>query len=108
MNSNIKIKSYIPKIFLVPKKSKRWITLIGTCLIYFAFGASGAAGILSTYLISYFRFRNKQELVYSDAGWEAASDSVCSSMTIFFAGMIFSRFKFDPRLINLVGCTIFR
>jgi len=106
MNSIFK-KSFIPKVFTVSDKNKKWFRLIGTAIIYFTFGASGAAGVFVPYLISYLRIHDLQDIIYSDSGWGAASDSIVFSLTMFLAGILFSRFKIDTRLVNLVGAFIF-
>jgi hypothetical protein len=106
MNLNSK-KSFIPKIFIVSDKYKKWFRLIGTAIIYFTFGATGAAGIFVPYLISYLRIHDEEDIVYSDSGWGAASDSICFSLTMFLAGILFARYKIDTRLVNLVGAFIF-
>jgi hypothetical protein len=92
---------------LIPKKYKKWLTLIGSCIIYCVCGSIDASGVFAPYLISYLRIHDGQDLKYSDAGWVASSDSIVFSLTIFLSGIFLSYIKPDSRLINSIGSIIF-
>jgi hypothetical protein len=92
---------------LIPTKYKKWLTLVGSSLFYLTCGSLDVSGIYAPYLISFLRINLAQNLVYSDAGWVDASDSVVFSLTMFFGGIFFTRFRIDSRIINFIGCIIF-
>lgn len=61
--------SMFKRLNLLSKKTKSYLTVLGTSLIYFAMGLYFAAGNTGVYLTSYLIYRAKSDMKLDDAIW---------------------------------------
>ena len=80
----------------LPDVYKKWLTLLGGFMIFFANGAFYSMGNLTPYMISYLREKLNSTVRYSDTKWYVIllTLSVCVSLVII--GQMVNTFKRIP------------
>ena len=92
----------------IPDKHKKWLTLLGGLMIFFANGAFYSMGNLTPYMISYLRVHSNSTVRYSDAKWFTLMLTLSGSFTTLLVGVLAYKLeKVSIRVYIAIGSLVY-
>ncbi len=91
----------------LPDVYKKWLTLLGGFMIFFANGAFYSMGNLTPYMISYLREKLNANVRYSDSKWFTLVLTLSGSFTTLIIGLLVYNLKRIPLSVYIFIGSIF-
>ena len=92
----------------IPENYKKWLTLVGGFLIYFANGAFYTFSNMTPYVISYLRSNTGSSIRYSDAKWITLVQTVSAVFASLVSGIMSYKLKVPVKVCVMIGAILYR